>query len=89
MSMCDEKLQEIQALERVLHYLIKPGMTLLEKQNALERSYWRSHNAGYCDHIAGILMGGVENGETEQHDLDCKYRWEVSRLIELLKDCEG
>ena len=31
-------------------------------------------------------MGGIENGETEQHDLDCKYKWEVIRLLELLKE---
>lgn len=79
---------EKQKLENELSYLIKPNMRIDEKIKALEDSYWRSHNAGYCDHIAGMQMGGVENGETEQHDLDCKYKWEVIRLLELLKESE-
>ena len=86
MSMREENIKEIQALEKELAYLIKPNMSIDQKIKALESSYWRSHNAGYCDHIAGILMGGTENYETEQHDRDCKYKWEVNRLLELLKE---
>lgn len=86
--MNDEKSKEIQALEKELGFLFRPGMTMNEKMKALRDSYWRSHNSGYCDHIAGMLMGGIENGETEQHDLDCKYKWEVTRLLELLEGNE-
>ena len=86
--MRDETLQEIRSLEAELNYLIRPNMTTAEKIQALEKSFWRSHNAGFCDYIAGMLMGGIENGETEQHDLDCKYKWEVSRLLDILKGIE-
>lgn len=86
MLMRDGILQEIQALEKELSHLIRTDMTMDEKLKALESSYWRSHNAGYCDHIAGMLMGGIENEETKQHDLDCKYKWEVVRLSDMLME---
>lgn len=87
--MCDEIMKEIQELENKLSYLIRPTMTVDEKLKALERSFWRSHNAGFGEHIAGMLMGGIDNGETEQYELDCKYKWEVSRLIDLLRESKG
>ena len=87
--MCEQAMKEIQALEKELNYLIKPKMSTDEKIKALGDSYWRSHNSGYCDHIAGMLMGGIETWETKQHDLDCKYKWEVNRLLELLKESDG
>lgn len=31
-------------------------------------------------------MGGKVSWETDQWDLDCKYKWEVDRLIDLLKE---
>lgn len=83
--MDETKLQRIQELEKKLSFLIKPGMTTEEKLKALNRSFWRSHNASYCDHMAGREMGGEVSGETEQWDLDCKYKWEVDALIDLLK----
>lgn len=86
--MSDEKIKEIQMLEQELSFLIKPHMAIDEKLKALGSSYWRSHNSGYCDYIAGMLMGGIENDETKLHDLDCKYKWEVIRLLELLKENE-
>ena len=84
--MTDEKRLEIQKLEQELSYLIKPGMTAEKKLKALNNSFWRSHNAGYCDHMAGREMGGEVSWETDQWDLDCKYKWEVDRLIDLLKE---
>lgn len=84
--MSDEKLREICVLEKTLKYLIKPDMTVDEKLKALADSFWRSHNSGYCDRIAGMQMSGVENSETERHDLDCKYKYEVDRLYDLLKE---
>lgn len=61
-------------------------MTIDEKIKVLSDSFWRSHNAGFCDYIAGMRMGGIENGETLQHDRDCKYKWEVERLLNLLNE---
>ena len=84
-----EKLQRIQELEKELSFLIKPGMSVKEKLDALSGSFWRSHNSGYCDHMAGREMGGEVSGETELWDLDCKYKWKVEILIDLLKEQEG
>ncbi len=80
------KLQQMQELEKTLGFLIKSTMTIDEKLKALEDSYWRSHNSGYCDHIASMLMGGEDNAQTRIHDLDCQYKYEVSSLIDLLKE---
>ena len=78
--------QEINQLESILSYLIKPNMTLDEKIKSLSNSYWRSHNSGYGEHMAGKMMGGINDSQTEQYELDCKYKYEVSRLIDLLKE---
>ena len=87
--MTDEVKQEIDQLEKTLSFLVKPNMTREQKIKALSDSFWRSHNAGYCDHIAGMQMGGIENGETELHDLDCKHKASVNRLLKLLKEGEA
>ena len=86
--MSDEQINKIQQLEATLNFLITPSMTRDQKIKALRDSYWRSHNTGYCEHIAGLLMGGIENGETKLHDLDCKHKWDVIRLLELLQERE-
>jgi len=80
-----EVTQEIKDLEKSLGYLINSEMTIDQKIKALSDSYWSSHNAGYCDYMAGKLMGGVSDTQTERWELDCKYIYEVSRLLDLLK----
>ena len=86
--MTDEVKQEIDQLEKTLSFLVKPNMTREQKIKALSDSFWRSHNAGYCDHIAGMQMGGIENSETKRHDLDCAHKTSVNRLLALLKESE-
>ena len=78
--------QEINQLEITLSYLIKQDMTIDEKIKALSDSFWRSHNSGYGEAVANKQMSGIIDGQTEQYDLDCKYKYEVSRLIDLLKE---
>ena len=84
--MNEAKLQRIQELESELSFLIKPGMTLEEKRKALSDSFWRSHNAGFCDYMAGREMGGEVSADTRQWDLDCKHKWTVELLLDLLKE---
>ncbi|MBE6694347.1 MAG: hypothetical protein E7589_06255 [Ruminococcaceae bacterium] len=79
---------EIRELEVMLKHIIRPEMTTEEKLKALADSYWRAHNAGYNDYMAGQLMGGISNWETDRWELDCKYKYEVDRLYELLKEQE-
>ena len=86
--MDEAKLQRIEQLEKDLSFLIKPGMTTEEKLKALRDSFWRSHNAGFCDYMAGRETGGEVSGDTELWDLDCKYKYKVDALIDLLKEVE-
>ena len=84
--MTDEKLQEIKELEATLSFLIKPDMDIDTKMKQLGDSFFRSHNAGYCNYMAGQEMGGVCDARTEMWELDCRYKWEVDRLYDLLKE---
>lgn len=84
--MDEAKLQRIEKLEAELSFLIKPGMTLEEKRKALSDSFWRSHNAGFCDYMAGREMGGEDSDTTQQWDLDCKHKWTVEQLLDLLQE---
>ena len=84
--MTNAKMKEIEQLEKDLCNMISSDMSIDDKIKVLSNSYWRAHNAGYCDHVAGIRMCGIENSVTIQHDQDCKYKWEVSRLLELLTE---
>ena len=85
--MDETKLQRIERLENELSFLINSNMTVSEKLKALEDSFWRSHNTGFCDYMAGREMGGEISADTELWDLDCRHKWEVSALIDLLKEC--
>ncbi|MBQ9745577.1 MAG: sel1 repeat family protein [Clostridia bacterium] len=87
--MNDEKLKKIEELEKTLHYFIKPDMDIDKKIKILSNSYWRAHNAGYCDHMAWQRMAGVDDEQVEQHDLDCKYKWDVESLLELLTELKN
>ena len=84
--MCDEKIKEMQELEAELAWLIGPEMSREQKKGALENSFWRARNAGYCDYMAGQRMAGVDDGQVQQHNLDCKYKYEVERLLDLLEE---
>ena len=84
--MDNDKLERIKKLEDELKFLIKPNMTIDEKIKSLSDSFWRSHNASFGDYIAGKLMGGEEDSQTMQYELDCKYKYEVSILLDLLKE---
>ena len=77
--------KEIQALEKALAYLIRPTMTKEEKIKALSNAFFRAHNAGYGDMIAGKLMAGIEDAQTEQYERDCAHRYEIEKLLELLQ----
>ncbi|MBQ8388826.1 MAG: SEL1-like repeat protein [Clostridia bacterium] len=87
--MNEEKMQKIRELEKELSFMIDPEKSLDEKLKVLDSSYWRAHNAGYCDYMAGQRMAGVDNWQVDQHDRDLKYKWEVGRLAELLTELKN
>ncbi|MBQ2804781.1 MAG: hypothetical protein IJD18_04995 [Clostridia bacterium] len=84
--MTAEKLQRIEQLQQELECIVGTDKTLEQKLSILGNSYWRSHHAGYCDYIAGILMSGRSTWETDQHELDWKHRYKVEELLELLTE---
>lgn len=61
-------------------------MTAEEKLKALRDSYWRSHNAGFCDYMAGRMMGGDVDSDIELWNLDREYKYKVNALIDLMKE---
>ncbi|MBO5701059.1 MAG: hypothetical protein J6S71_01345 [Clostridia bacterium] len=84
--MNEEKIREIAALEEELAFLIRPGMTIDEKLKALDDSHWRAWNTGYCDYMAGKLMSGIEDEQTDCWEFDCRHKYDVDRLYGLLKE---
>lgn len=85
----NRKFNEMIDLEKKLGFLLAPDMDTDAKLKALEDSFWRAHNASYCDYIAGQRMAGIEDTEVKRHDNDCKYKEEVGRLIELLNESKS
>jgi len=84
----EKEREKIRELESGLTFLIRPGMTREEKIGALRNSWWRSHNTGYCDAMAGRLMGGAEDWQTGQWEQDCREKYRVALLLDLLeRDC--
>ncbi|MBE6548412.1 MAG: hypothetical protein E7667_06020 [Ruminococcaceae bacterium] len=81
-----KKAKEMKELEKTLECFISPEMSTDTKIKVLENSFWRAHHAGYCDYMAGQRMAGVDDGQVYQHDLDCKYKYEVERLLEILHE---
>ena len=84
--MTEEIRKKIEALEKTLAYAIKPNMTVDEKIAELKSSYFHAHNSGYNEAMANRLMGGREDGQTERWEKDCKYDWEVEKLLNLLTE---
>lgn len=89
--MTDDKLKRICELEKELSYLINAAMTTEQKICRLSDAYWQAHNSGYSDAMANKLMSGKEDEQTRMWEKNCKHKYEISTLIdlldELLKEC--
>lgn len=84
--MTEEIRKKIEELEKELKYVIKPTMTLDEKIAEMKSSYFHAHNSGYNEAMANRLMGGREDEQTERWERDCKFKWEVETLLNLLTE---
>lgn len=84
--MTEEIRKKIEGLEQTLAYVIKLNMTVDEKIAELKSSYFHAHNSGYNEAMANRLMGGREDEQTERWEKDCKYDWEVEKLLNLLTE---
>ena len=82
--MTDEKRRRIKELEEMLSYLIKDKMTVEEKLKSLSNAYWEASNSGYGDAMANKLMGGQEDEQTRLWEKNCKNKYKIDALIDLL-----
>ena len=53
---------------------------------ALSDAYFQAWNAGYCDAMANKLMSGIEDAETELWEKNCRNKYEIGELLDLLKE---
>ena len=82
--MTDEKRSRIKELEEMLSYLVKDKMTIEEKLKSLSDAHWQAYNSGYGDAMANKLMGGQEDEQTRLWEKNCKNKYKIDALIDLL-----
>lgn len=84
--MTDEKRNRIKELEEMLSYLVKDKMTLDEKLKSLADAHWTAWHAGYGDAMANKLMAGQEDWETQKWEKNCKNKYKIDELYDLLDE---
>ena len=84
--MTDEKRSRIKELEEMLSYLVNDSMTLEEKLKSLSDAYWEASHSGYGDAMANKLMAGEEDWQTLSWEKNCKNRYKIDALFNLLSE---
>ena len=84
--MTDEKRSRIKELEEMLSYLVNDSMTLEEKLKSLSGAYWEASHSGYGDAMANKLMGGQEDEQTRLWEKNCKNKYKIDALFDLLNE---
>ena len=84
--MTDEKRSRIKELEETLSYLVNDSMTLEEKLKSLSDAYWEASHSGYGDAMANKLMGGEEDEQTLRWQKNCKNKYKIDELYDLLDE---
>ena len=84
--MTDEKRRRIKELEETLSYLVNDSMTLEEKLKSLSDAYWEASHSGYGDAMANKLMAGEEDWQTLSWQKNCKNRYKIDALFDLLSE---
>ncbi len=84
--MTDEKRSRIKELEETLSYLVNDSMTLEEKLKSLSDAYWTASHSGYGDAMANKLMAGEEDWQTLSWEKNCKNRYKIGALFNLLSE---
>lgn len=82
--MLNDKLERIEELEKELSYLVNDKMTIEEKLKSLSDAHWQAYNSGYGDAMANKLMGGQEDEQTLRWEKNCKNKYKIDALIDLL-----
>ena len=84
--MTDEKRSRIKELEETLSYLVNDSMTLEKKLKSLSDAYWEASHSGYGDAMANKLMAGQEDWETQTWEKNCKNKYKIDALFDLLNE---
>ena len=84
--MTEQKKKRIIELEKELSYLVNDSMTLEEKLKSLSDAYWEASHSGYGDAMANKLMGGEEDWQTLSWQKNCKNRYKIDALFDLLSE---
>lgn len=84
--MLNDKLERIVELEKELSYLVNDSMTLEEKLKSLSDAYWEASHSGYGDAMANKLMAGEEDWQTLSWQKNCKNRYKIDALFDLLSE---
>ena len=84
--MLNDKLERIEELEKELSYLVNDSMTLEEKLKSLSDAYWEANHSGYGDAMANKLMGGQEDEQTRLWEKNCKNKYKIAELYDLLDE---
>lgn len=84
--MISDKLERIEELEKELSYLVNDSMTLEEKLKSLSGAYWEASHSGYGDAMANKLMGGEEDDQTRLWEKNCKNKYKIDELYDLLDE---
>ena len=84
--MTEQKKKRIIELEKELSYLVNDSMTLEEKLKSLSDAYWEASNSGYGDAMANKLMGGEEDWQTRLWQKNCKNKYKIDALFDLLSE---
>ena len=82
--MLNDKLERIEELEKELSYLVNDSMTLEEKLKSLSDAYWEASHSGYGAAMANKLMGGQEDEQTRLWEKNCKNKYKIDALFDLL-----
>ena len=52
----------------------------------LTNAYWQATNAGYADAMAGRLMGGRSDAQTDYWERACSLKYEIAALCDIYKE---
>ena len=84
--MTEQKKKRIIELEKELSYLVNDSMTLEKKLKSLSDAYWEASHSGYGDAMANKLMAGEEDWQTLSWQKNCKNRYKIDALFDLLSE---
>ena len=84
--MTEQKKKRIIELEKELSYLVNDLMTLEEKLKSLSGAYWVASHSGYGDAMANKLMCGEEDEQTLRWEKNCKNKYKIDALFDLLSE---